>query len=128
MTNNTTPETTHLPFFKEKLAASGGIRTHDFCFPGKCSTTELPRQLSWQGLNHTTQSNRSSKAIHNLSSLYIHIIILIIYTYNYTKIKNNKNNISTTQNTWCLAPSTLAGLHVMGVVPPCSRVDHRSEY
>ena len=33
------------------------------------STTELPRQLSWQGLNHTTQSNRSSKAIHNLSSL-----------------------------------------------------------
>ena len=46
-----------------------GFEPTTFAFQASALPTELPGQLSWQGLNHTTQSNQSSKAIHNLFSL-----------------------------------------------------------
>ena len=51
-------------------------------------------------------------------------IYIYIYTEYYKIILQRKHQCHAKH----LAPSTLAGLHIMGVVPPCSRVDHRSEY
>ena len=40
-------------FSKEKLAASGGIRTHDTLLSRPSALpTKLPRQLSWHGPNY----------------------------------------------------------------------------
>ena len=33
------PEAAHFSLKKGRWVVSGGIRTHDFCFPGKCSTS-----------------------------------------------------------------------------------------